>query len=453
MSFASLKWALRSDDDPLAPPLSAEKWKCLVLLAWRAGDDGRYPADDDKRVTPENLATWANITVDAAGRFMRELRAEGPLRDTGERAGKTGRVAIYEFVAEWAPDARAMALARAAQRKADDRRANPDRGRGIKRGNPDRGTGISDGVILIANGGSATRISDPSIYGVNENQTEPQTKASNGGSANRIADDAPQPLPGEASNPAAPNSTVAVRRKDEFESRNGNGTARVLQRAATAVAAPMPSETPHPRTREDVAREMFDAFAQLCEQGQCRITKKSGISKTALREQFALLAAQGANADTVHAAVPIAQAGLAKDLLPGPKSILPAMRLVMGAHANVALPEADTRPASVAELVTEFRRLCDAGLCGWRVNHVEQATMRRDFEMLVNDRAVSIATMRAALPVAQAKVPKGRLPGPRSMARAMWTVSSEPQTEEANDFFGRPARAAGTFVLGNETRH
>ncbi|QGZ57183.1 hypothetical protein [Paraburkholderia acidiphila] len=211
MSFAFLKWALRSDNDPLAPPLSAEKWKCLVLLAWIVEDDGRFP--EDKPVTPAALAQWAHITVDAAGRFIRELRAEGPLRDTGERTGKTGRIATYEFVPAWAPDARAIALVRDAQTRVRRGRPNPDANTVIRPANPDANTMIKEDVILVLNPDANTPVSAPSIYGVNVNQTN-KNKTSNGGVcdgiANGVVHDVPLPLAGEASPPAAPVATTVV---------------------------------------------------------------------------------------------------------------------------------------------------------------------------------------------------------------------------------------------------
>ncbi|TCG06276.1 hypothetical protein BZM27_27570 [Paraburkholderia steynii] len=97
MSFSALKWALKPEGAQAnRPRMTPEKKLFLYHLAWEANQK-----DNRIRKDIETLAAQAGISKRVASRVVRELLREGPLRLTDERAGKTGRVAVYEFRMEW----------------------------------------------------------------------------------------------------------------------------------------------------------------------------------------------------------------------------------------------------------------------------------------------------------------------------------------------------------------
>lgn len=360
-----IKWAMECEHDPLAPPLSAEKWKCLVLLAW-AGDKTHNRIE----MTTAEIAAMANLDVDVAARFIRELRAEGPLCDTGERIGKNGRTAIYEFVPGWASDARAQALAREAAKKARRGRVKHGANTVIESGDHGANTVINGEVDHGAGSVANTVIKAPSIYGFNELPITPNKTKGDGARAvieNGSGDDALLPLAGEASPPAAPVATgVEVNLDHRSIGETTRSCSAQAERDACAASAygggdPMPSETSNPRTR--------------------------------------------------------------------------AKRV---------------QPATVDDLVEQFRKLCGEGVCSWPQGGVLERRMVREFERLVRERGATAAMMRAAVPLAQKRVGKVGRPSGAAIVRAM---SSLETVEDATDFFDRPAAAGTHAVPGNETVH
>lgn len=273
MSGPAMKWAMECAHDPLAPPLSAEKWLCVMLLAWKAGK-----TDNRIAMTAAEVAAMANLDKDVAARFVRELRAEGPLRDTGERSGDLRRTPIYEFICEWASDARAIALARQVQRMERHGRAKQGAGTVIKQG---AGTVISDNPSQGAGTVANTVINDPLyIKGLQELPITPNKTKGDGArtvfnGVNGV--DASQPLAGEAS--------VSLReaRPHGGGSNSGPQLTGKAERSCPAQAGrdacaasaygggdPMPSETPHPRTREPATGDDLVAeFRKLADEGFC----------------------------------------------------------------------------------------------------------------------------------------------------------------------------------------
>ncbi|WP_429250330.1 hypothetical protein [Paraburkholderia sp. GAS333] len=220
-------------------------------LAWKAGADNRLP-----KMTPAALAKWAHIAEDVAARFIRELRAEGPLRDTGERIGRTGRIAVYDFVPEWATNARTIALARDADKKSRRRRINHDANTPIKPANHDANTLITDGGNDDFATDANTLITTPSIYGVNKTKQTTPNKTSNGGAhdviTNGVDGDAQQRrvLQRAATEPCHHTLPRETLRSCSAQSERDASAA-----SACGTGEPMPSETSNPR-ESDWPREM-----------------------------------------------------------------------------------------------------------------------------------------------------------------------------------------------------
>ena len=116
------------------------------------------------------------------------------------------------------------------------------------------------------------------------------------------------------------------------------------------------------------------------------------------------------------------------------------------------------KQATVDELVSQFRRLCDKGACTWTENKVQHGTMLRRFADLIRERIVTVDTMRKALPIAQKRVGKRGRPSGAAIVAAMFAIAKqrpvEPMPAEDKSFFDRPAAEAGTFnAPGNFTLH
>jgi hypothetical protein len=88
---------------------------------------------------------------------------------------------------------------------------------------------------------------------------------------------------------------------------------------------------------------LFDTFEKFRRSGQCTWPKKSG-SRASIHAEFAKLEACGATAPTKHEALTIAQRKLARSgHQPGPKSVLDALRKLMGTNDPIpdySVPEA-----------------------------------------------------------------------------------------------------------------
>lgn len=443
-----VKWAMECEHDPLAPPLSAEKWKCLVLLAW-AGDKTHNRIE----MTTAEIAAMANLDADVAARFIRELRAEGPLRDTGERIGKNGRTAIYEFDPRWAPDARAQALARDAVKRARRGRIKHGANTVIESGDHGANTVINGTVDHGAGSVANTVIKAASIYGFNELPITPnKTKAD--GARNVIDRDPPKPLAAEASSPAAPETTDEVGDDSHAPepaplsrscSTQASGTPE--RRAATASVSPPPSTTSNPRDPDAFIRAMR-AQSIVVEQ------------VWRIRERLCELIARGATLGMLPEAIRRARAKAKARKVPTEAralSVCDALASMLDARGG--------DPATVEDLVAQFRALCDQGLCSWTTHKVLRGTMLREFERLLRECIVTTNTMREALPRAQKRVGKVGRPSGAAIVAAMFAIAkkrpsgpppAEPPSpgEDKPAFFERPARAAGTYAMpGNDTRH
>ncbi|HKR43810.1 MAG TPA: hypothetical protein VJU59_29745, partial [Paraburkholderia sp.] len=205
MSADAMKWVMEPDET--WPVMSAEQRSFLVHLAWRARPDTNVI--ETKPETVAEIAALAGITLRAARLYMRDFRACGAIRDTGARLGETGRVVVHEITMQWAEDAASRSAQKSVPNSASTRTISK------------RANGASTSTITEASEeGQWCAYEHGNSAGIDTAMVHVQAKKH-----------APTST---ITTPPLYNGLQELQETQKENLQGGSGTARVLQRAATA---------------------------------------------------------------------------------------------------------------------------------------------------------------------------------------------------------------------------